>query len=524
MANFNAVARKCMHTTNRSGHDAYRMDPKTELVSRVASCLVAEPKAYGDTTDELVELTRKVACTDPDFVARLAVYARRVLNLRAVSHLLVVTLADSHGAQGTGLVRAAARGVVRRGDDVTGVIATWGALHPNAHLAPGIRKGLRDAMESFGPEDATRYLGRERELKMRDALRICHPHVTDPELRATFDAVVASTARRPETWETELSERGNTAETWRDLLARNRVPYMARLRNLRNMLDADVEPELVADGLADARAIKRSGILPFRLYVAWRELAGASLKYHGSWWDTTANNRYELTCPRTVPAPVARALNEALRASATNLPKLPGRTAVIVDGSNSMAHAISERGTVTTLETAAVLAAEVALASNDVAVATFGSTGRVVALSDPSSPMATIREVLGATDGGVTDLSAGIRALRESGFDPDRVIALSDGEINSGDGRTLTRLTGEWARELGHPIATIGWDLAGYGTTQVTGPDAMMLCGFSDSALRFVADADAGFDAMADEVSRVKLPPRGAALRAPIDYEMQTRL
>ena len=208
MANFNAVTRKCMHTTNRSGHDAYRMDPKTELVSRVASCLVAEPKAYGDTTDELVELAREVAYAEPGFVARLAVYARRVLNLRAVSHLLVVTLADSHGAQGTGLVRAATRGVVRRGDDVTGVIATWGALHPNAHLAPGIRKGLRDAMESFGPEDATRYLGRDRELKMRDALRICHPHVEDPALRATFDAVVAGTARRPETWETELSERG----------------------------------------------------------------------------------------------------------------------------------------------------------------------------------------------------------------------------------------------------------------------------------------------------------------------------
>ena len=518
MANFNAVARKCMHTTNRSEHDAYRMDPKTELVSRIASCLVAEPKVYGDTTDELVELAREIACTEPGFVARLAVYARRVLNLRAVSHLLVVTLADSHGAQGTGLVRAAARGVVRRGDDVTGVIATWSALHPNAHLAPGIRKGLRDAMESFGPEDATRYLGRDRELKMRDALRICHPHVTDPELRATFDAVVADTARRPETWETELSERGNTAETWRDLLARNRVPYMARLRNLRNMLDAGVEPELVADGLVDARAIERSGILPFRLYVAWRELAGTSLKYHGVWWDTTAENRYELACSRAVPAPVTHALNEALRASAANLPKLPGRTAVIVDGSNSMAHELSERGTVTVLETAAVLAAETALASTDIAVATFGSTGRVVALSDPSSPMATIREVLSAVDGGVTDLSAGIRAMRESGFDPDRVIVLSDGEINSGDSRTLTRLVGEWARELGHQIQTVGWDLAGYGTTQVTGPDAMVLCGFSDSALRFVADADAGFDAMADEVSHLVLPERGAGLRAPVRF------
>lgn len=519
MANLNAVTRNRTHTTNRSGHDAYCMDSKTELVSRVASCLVAEPKAYGDTTDELVELAREVACDNPGFVARLAVYARRVLNLRAVSHLLVVALADSHGAQGTGLVRMSARGIVRRGDDVTGVIATWSALHPDTHLAPGIRKGLRDAMESFGPEDATRYLGRDREMKMRDALRICHPHVTDPELRATFDAVVAGTARRPETWETELAARGNTAETWRDLLARNRVPYMARLRNLRNMLDAGITPELVADGLADAHAIERSGILPFRIYIAWRELAGASLEYHGSWWDNTPDDHYELTCSRTVPAPVARALNEALRASAANLPKLPGRTAVIVDGSGSMTYALSERGTATVLETAAVLAAEAALASDNVAVATFGSTGRVVALSDPSSPMATIREVLSATDGGVTDLSAGIRALRESGFDPDRVIVLSDGEINSGDNRTLTRLAGEWSRELGHTIQTIGWDLAGYGTTQVTGPDAMVLCGFSDSALRFVADADAGFDAMVDEVARVKLPPRGAALRTPIEYE-----
>lgn len=42
----------------------------------------------------------------------------------------------------------------------------------------------------------------------------------------------------PRTWETQLSARGNTASVWQELLDSRSVPFMAMLRNLRNVIQA----------------------------------------------------------------------------------------------------------------------------------------------------------------------------------------------------------------------------------------------------------------------------------------------
>ena len=42
------------------------------------------------------------------------------------------------------------------------------------------------------------------------------------------------------TWETELSAKGNNAEAWEGLINARKLPYMAALRNLRNIFLAGV--------------------------------------------------------------------------------------------------------------------------------------------------------------------------------------------------------------------------------------------------------------------------------------------
>jgi len=44
----------------------------------------------------------------------------------------------------------------------------------------------------------------------------------------------------PETWETEISLKGNKASTWQSLIDHNKLPFMAMLRNLRNLLNAGI--------------------------------------------------------------------------------------------------------------------------------------------------------------------------------------------------------------------------------------------------------------------------------------------
>ena len=45
----------------------------------------------------------------------------------------------------------------------------------------------------------------------------------------------------PKTWETELSEKRNTREVWEDLVESKSLPFMAMLRNLRNLSMAGVD-------------------------------------------------------------------------------------------------------------------------------------------------------------------------------------------------------------------------------------------------------------------------------------------
>ena len=124
MASFNTTTKGRMKTTNKSGHAAYKMDSRTELVTMALTTMIGEPKYYGDNTDDLIESAEDLCKSgDGEFVAKLAVWARTKGNLRSVSHALVAVVA--HECPGKPYIRAAARRVASmRGDDGTEIIAT----------------------------------------------------------------------------------------------------------------------------------------------------------------------------------------------------------------------------------------------------------------------------------------------------------------------------------------------------------------------------------------------------------------
>lgn len=71
---------------------------------------------------------------------------------------------------------------------------------------------------------------------------------TAMRMEGAFDSSRAGTRMKlavPETWETQVSLHGNKAQTWQDLLEHRKLPFMAMLRNLRNMLLAQMEPKYV---------------------------------------------------------------------------------------------------------------------------------------------------------------------------------------------------------------------------------------------------------------------------------------
>ena len=119
MAKFNTT--NTIKTENRSGHAAYRMSNKEQLMTAVVTTMFGEEKYYGSTDNEIVQLATELCKKHPEFVSNLACFARDVFNMRSVSHVLTAVIAREASV----FTRQTIRSVVQRPDDVTEIMACY---------------------------------------------------------------------------------------------------------------------------------------------------------------------------------------------------------------------------------------------------------------------------------------------------------------------------------------------------------------------------------------------------------------
>ncbi|XP_066579076.1 telomerase protein component 1 isoform X2 [Amia ocellicauda] len=77
----------------------------------------------------------------------------------------------------------------------------------------------------------------------------------------------------PQTWEKMLSLKGNKAQTWEQLIDNQSLPFMAMLRNLRNMIIQNISPKhhrKILSKLSNKELVIRSRQLPFRFLSAYK--------------------------------------------------------------------------------------------------------------------------------------------------------------------------------------------------------------------------------------------------------------
>ena len=484
MATLNNTVSGMASVRNSCGHAAYAMDDKTALAVMAMTSFYGEVKYYGDNTQRIMELAHQLSQRGMgEYVAQVAVWARTKGNLRTVSHALAAIVA--HECSGKSFVRPAVRTIASmRGDDGTEMLAAYAALYDGGSKLPhALVRGVRDALEQMGPYQIAKYQSKARAWKMRDTLRLTHPVPQDDEASAAMRACVAGTLPVPKGWETELTERGNTAEVWNELLAEHRLGFMAELRNLRNIICSGANVEPVLRLLRDVDAVRASRQLPFRFYSAWLELSAAGLA-------TTA---------------VTRALDAAMCAACANADRLPGRTAVMVDSSGSMGMALSARTNVTCCDVAAVLAAMVTHISDDAWACSFDSSARTLSLTGASVLADALRV---PAVGGWTNMGAAFDLLMTSGFDADRIIVLSDLEVNSSWGdntQTIQHKLDAYRKRVGHDVWCHAIDLMGYGTQQFLGPKVNVMGGWSEQVLHFLTLAEGGFGGLVEEIEAVSL-------------------
>ena len=477
MAKFNQEA--TIRTTNIEGHPAYSMTDKDKLISQVLTSFFNEEKFYGDNSQEIIETLKRVIKNDPEFVSKLAVFARREFNMRSISHVLTCYLANA--VEGKPYTKATVKGVVLRGDDVTEILSCYlsnfGKPIPNS-----LRRGLGKVLSTFDAYTLAKYKGDGKTVKMRDAICLCRPNPKDSEQSANFKKLIEGTLETPYTWETELSTKGNTKEVWEQLIASGKVGYMALLRNMRNIVEANPDNlDAYLKKIADPEAVRKSKQLPFRFFSAYMT-------------NRNAGNK------------VLDALEDAASASIANIPKIPGKTVIAIDTSGSMGQRISDKSDICCEHIAALLGVIANQICEDAIVIQFDHQARVKSWSRRNGILYTAFNESSA--GGGTNMYLPFEYMMAARIQCDRVIVISDNECNCGGGwhsySTVQSAADDYRVKTGNDIWVHAIDLQGYGTQQFAGHNTNLIAGWSEKVFEFINLAEQGEGTLRKKIADYK--------------------
>lgn len=389
------------------GAVASRTTAEEKLMRSVMACLLWEKNAYSSGESVADTIAKTVPQVSPEFAAAVAYHARTEMKLRHVP-LLVVREMVRH-PEHRKLVGKLLPDVIQRPDEIAEFLKIYWKDAPNSPIAKQVKKGLAAAFDKFSEYQLAKW-DRAGEIRLRDVMFLVHAKpkdVTEPgkytkhERKAgekrdlsfrekLFRKLVNGELKTPDTWEVALSGGADPKETWTRLLSEKKLGAQAFLMNLRNMDKAGVDRQLLKE-YSETVPVER--ILPFQF----------------------------LTAARIMPK-FEDFLEPMMLRCVQEVPKLAGRTVLLVDVSGSMDAKLSSKGEMTRVDAANGVAVLVREVCEDAAVYSF-STG--VVQVPPRHGFALRDAISKSQPHASTNLGAALRHVNETeAF--DRIIVITD--------------------------------------------------------------------------------------------------
>ena len=426
------------------GGPGYARSAQGALFLLAVSNMVGEDTFYekaGDRDSRFVELVHAVAVADPQWMTGFLGWLRGEGNMRSASLVGAMEAARAMLAAKIPGSRQMVVSVLQRADEPGEALAYWTSRYGRAIPKP-VKRGVADAAVTlYSQYGLLKYDTASKGMRFADVIDLVHPvpgsslqsdlfkvalerrHgretlsvdglpmlVANAELRARaaegdFDPLLDPEMLKAAgmTWEDVLSLAGSKVDKgklWSALIPS--LPYMAALRNLRNIDESGVPDDIAAQlaaRISDPEQVARSRQFPFRFLSAYEQ--APSLRW-------------------------GHALEQALTHSLRNLPSFAGRTLVLCDTSGSMQSAVSDKSKMAMVRVGAVFA--VALAAKGEQVDLFGFADPRPFRHDVPKGAAVIREIdrfckrVGEAGHG-TDIAGSLRATYNQ---HDRVVIISD--------------------------------------------------------------------------------------------------
>lgn len=370
-----AVVRK-----THEGAKAKHINDEQALKRSVLACLLWENNFY-ESGESIADRILNNRCK-PEFVAQLAIEARMTYKLRHAPLLLLVSILK-HGGK---LAEDTIYHVINRPDELAELIAIYWK-NGKKPLPAAMKRGLARAFHKFDAYQFAKW-NRPGAIKLRDVMFMVHPKPKGEAQTELFRKLAENELETPDTWESRMAGGEDKKTVFTDLLTRNKLGYMALLRNLRGMLQVGVDVDLIKSRILETKG----SVLPYRFIAAAKHAPS-----------------------------LERELDAAMMKLMTEQKRLTGKTVLLVDVSGSMTWKLSGKSDLDRIDAACGLAILLSGIAEDLRIYTFSNA---LAEIPARKGMALRDAIVSSQPSGGTYLGAAVRQVDDGAY--DRLIVLTD--------------------------------------------------------------------------------------------------
>ncbi|XP_006835617.1 PREDICTED: telomerase protein component 1 [Chrysochloris asiatica] len=315
--------------SNPETTDQALQEKKMALISLLCTSLVSNvtiKEANNSFQTSLLEICCELAPLEPEFILKASLYTRQQLNIRDAANRVLAIAAFLPACRP--YLRRYFCAIIQLPSDWIQVAELYQSLaeEQKGKLVPlpaCLRAAMTDKFAQFDEYQLAKYNPRKHRAKKRPRRPPRHPfeaaynavsekkdqprftlkklvqrlHIREPaqhvqallgyrypsniqrfsqsRLPGPWDSSRAGKRMKlsqPMTWDRELSLRGNKASVWEELIDNGKLPFMAMLRNLRNLLRVGISAqhhEIILQRLQHAKSVIHSRQFPFRFLNAY---------------------------------------------------------------------------------------------------------------------------------------------------------------------------------------------------------------------------------------------------------------
>jgi hypothetical protein len=425
---------------------------------------------------------------DLEGTLQIAVALRNEDNIRTTPQVILVRAANHPKGKGP---KATAKGsfaapnvilkyaceIVTRADEPSVGLAYQLQAYGRKKIPNVLKKAWKSALERFDEYQLAKNRMENRIVKTLDVVRLVWPQ--GDAVKKLRDGTLKNT----ETWESIISSKGSTKESWSEAL--EVMGHMALLRNLRNLISKGIDPAAFREKfLAGAEKGRQ---LPFRYYSAYKAIEGSA------------------------PPSLLDTVEEALTRSLGNLPRFSGKVMSLCDNSGSATgNTTSKMGTMKVSSIGNLTGILTGMVADDGYVGVFGDRLEVMPIKKRSSIFDNLKKAdeIGSNIGAGTENGIWLfwdKAIREKQH-WDHVFVYSDMQAghgglygigtpypvmpNTSNRIDVPKLISEYRRKVNPNVMVYLVQIAGYQDSIV--PEfydkTYILGGWGDGILRFAAE------------------------------------